>query len=101
MFNRFGTTAEMVIETISENGKEVVLAIDAKGLYMTTPAYVGRPLADRNRYGGDRADVPGRLAALGLDAKALAARHQHLVRVETVATKKVNPLKASKRGAKG
>ena len=58
-------------------------------------------MADRNRYSAARAEVPGRLAALGLNAEALAAQNGHRVQVEAAVTKKVNPLKASKRGAKG
>ena len=101
MYNRFGTTQEMMIQTVQENGTEAVLAIDSRGLYLTTAQFVGRPIADRNRYSGVRKDVPQRLAALGLDVDALMAANQHRIQVETASTKKVNPLKASKRGSKG
>ena len=54
MYNRFGTTQEMMIQTVQENGTEAVLAIDSRGLYLTTAQFVGRPIADRNRYSGVR-----------------------------------------------
>ena len=101
MYNRFGTTQEMMIQTVQENGTEAVLAIDSRGLYLTTAQFVGRPIADRNRYSGVRNEVPQRLAALGLDVEALVTANQHRIQVETVSAKKVNPLKASKRGSKG
>ena len=101
MANRFATTQDMAIQSVRENGKDLVLAIDSRGLYLTTAQYVGRPIADRNRYSGARQDADQRIAALGLDAVGLLAANQHRIQVETVAAKKVNPLKASKRGAKG
>ncbi|MCR4666790.1 MAG: hypothetical protein K5657_05800 [Desulfovibrio sp.] len=101
MYNRFGTTAEMVIQTVEENGKEYVLAIDSQGLYMTTPNYVGNPSADRNRFSQTRAATNERLQALGLDPVALWNDNQHRIQVASVETKKINPLKASKRGARG
>ena len=101
MFNRFGTTQDMIIQTVQENGEELVLAIDSRGLYLTSAQFVGRPIADRNRYSGARAGAEQRIAALGLDVPGLVAANQHRIQVETVAAKKVNPLKASKRGAKG
>lgn len=101
MFNRFGTTQEMMIQTVQENGEDFVLAIDSRGLYLTTAQFVGRPIADRNRYSGARSGAEQRIAALGLDMAGLVAANQHRIQVETVSAKKVNPLKASKRGAKG
>ena len=101
MFNRFGTTEEMMIQTVQENGSEAVLAIDSRGLYLTISQFVGRPIADRNRYSAARSTVPQRLAALGLNADDLWSANQHKIQVESVSTKKVNPLKASKRGSKG
>ena len=47
MYNRFGTTQEMMIQTVQENGAEAVLAIDSRGLYLTTAQFVGRPIAYR------------------------------------------------------
>lgn len=101
MFNRFGTTQEMMIQTVQENGDDFVLAIDNRGLYLTTAQFVGRPMADRNRYSGARTGAEQRIAALGFDVAGLVAANQHRIQVETVSAKKVNPLKASKRGAKG
>ena len=101
MFNRFGTTQEMMIQTVHEGEDEVVLAIDSRSLYLTSAQFVGRPIADRNRYSAARQGAEQRIAALGLDAPGLLAANQHCIQVETVSAKKVNPLKASKRGAKG
>ena len=68
MNNRFGTTSNMIIQTVQEKEGCACLAIDEKGLYLTSPAYVDRPLADPNRYAGNRKDVAARLNALSLDA---------------------------------
>ena len=54
MNNRFGTTSDMIIQTVQEKEGCACLAIDEKGLYLTSPAYVDRPLADPNRYAGIR-----------------------------------------------
>ena len=78
-----------------------MLAIDSRGLYLTTAQLVGRPIADRNRYSGARTVAEQRIAAMGLDVAGLVAANQHRIQVEAVSAKKVNPLKASKRGAKG
>ncbi len=102
MATRFGTTPEMIIQSIEENDTTFLLAIDSTGLYMTTHNYVGKHLADRNRYSNAaRQDVAARLDALGLNAEELWKSNQHLIQSETASTKKVNPLKASKRGSKG
>lgn len=103
MINRFGSSSDMVIQTVEENGAAFVLAIDERGLYLTTAGYLDRNLADPHRFAAARADVPGRLTALGLDAPALLEANRHRVnRVgEGEAKKKLNPLKASKRGVKG
>ena len=45
MNNRFGTTSDMIIQTVQEKEGCACLAIDEKGLYLTSPAYVDRPLA--------------------------------------------------------
>ena len=47
MNNRFGTTSDMIIQTVQEKEGCACLAIDEKGLYLTSPEYVDRPLADR------------------------------------------------------
>lgn len=102
MANRFGSTSDMVIRPVEEHGATLLLAIDERGLYLTSRTYVDRNVADPNRYTAARATVPARLAALALDAAALAAAHQHLVQRpgEGSVQKKVNPLKASKRSMK-
>ena len=64
MNNRFGTTSDMIIQTVQEKEGCACLAIDEKGLYLTSPEYVDRPLADPNRYAGNRKDVAARLDAL-------------------------------------
>lgn len=47
MNNRFGTTSDMIIQTVQEKEGCACLAIDEKGLYLTSPAYVDRPLPIR------------------------------------------------------
>lgn len=101
MFNRFGTTQEMVIQTVEENNTPFLLAIDSVGLYMTTHNYVGKNFADRNRYSVLRQSVNERLSALGLNPEELWSGNQYRIQSESVSAKKVNPLKASKRGSKG
>lgn len=103
MINRFGSSSDMVIQTVEENGAVLVLAIDEKGLYLTTERYLDRNLADPHRFAAARTDVAGRLTALGLDAAALLDGNRHKVNRmgEGEAKKKLNPLKASKRGVKG
>ena len=73
MANRFGSTSDMVIRPVEEHGATLLLAIDERGLYLTSRTYVDRNVADPNRYTAARATVPARLAALALDAAALAA----------------------------
>ena len=80
MFNRFGTTQEMMIQTVQENGEDIVLAIDSRGLYLTAAQFVGRPIADRNRYSTSRQGAEQRIAVLGLDVAGLLAANQHLFR---------------------
>ncbi len=101
-YNRFGTTADMVIQPVQENGQELLLAIDDKGLYLTSAVYVDKGKADVNRY-SNRAQVVERVKALGLDPVALVADNQSKIHKagEGEAKKKVNPLKASKRSMKG
>ncbi len=102
MISRFGSTSAMVVQQVEEGGKTYFLAIDEKGLYLTTARYLDRNLADPHRFTAARANTAARLAALRLDAAALTAAHQHLVRKagEGEPRKKINPLKASKRGVK-
>ena len=97
MNNRFGTTSDMIIQTVQEKEGCACLAIDEKGLYLTSPAYV-----DPNRYAGNRKDVAARLNALSLDADSLLEQNRHRIpKITGESKKKVNPLKASKRSMKG
>ena len=101
MMNRFGTTEDMVIQTVEESGKNFAVAIDGKGLYLNTQDRLNSQLADPNRFASNRATVAERLAALGLDPVQLTSDNQHRIKVDTgAAAKKVNPLKASKRAMK-
>ena len=52
MDNRFGTTSGMVIQTVMENGQALCLAIDERGLYLTSARYLDKNLADPHRYSG-------------------------------------------------
>lgn len=99
--NQFGTTPEMVIEEIDDHGFKRIMAIDDKGLYLTSPEKVGRRVADVNRYGVDRTEFKMILESLGYDTAAIFEENRHRVAAqeEYVPTeKKVNPIKASKRG---
>lgn len=69
MDNRFGTTSGMVIQTVMENGQEFCLAIDERGLYLTSARYLDRNLADPHRYSGSRATTRARLLALDLGSR--------------------------------
>ena len=101
MLNRFGTTSDMVIQTVEENGRTLHLAIDESGLYLTTKDRLDSQFADKNRQPAAREGIAERLKALGLNPEELAAANQHLIKKATAEpAKKVNPLKASKRGAK-
>lgn len=98
--NRFGTTSDMIIQEVVENGETLLMAIDAKGLYLTTQDRVGNGLADANRYGCDRFVIADRLENLGFSPVELFEEHKD--KIQTVGLdankKKLNPLKASKRG---
>ena len=97
--NRFGTTSEMIIQEVQEGDQTFLLAIDAKGLYLTTQDRVDRKIADLNRYGIPREDFNQRLEALGFSPVDLFEEHKDKIVVVTQTTKKmINPLKASKRG---
>lgn len=97
MKNRFGTTSAMIIQSLEGVPGPSLLAIDARGLYLTTSTFVDRPLADPNRYSAARHDVPARLAALDMDAASLFDANAHRIQETVQETRKVNPLKASKR----
>lgn len=100
MENRYGTTQDMIIQEVENNGVAQLLAIDSKGLYLTTRDRVGGMVADANRYGVSREAVNRQLEALGLDPLALFNANRHLIRTETDSGKggkSLNPIKASKR----
>ena len=100
MENRYGTTQEMIIQEVDNNGIPQLLAIDSKGLYLTTPDRVGGVVADVNRYGVSRDEIHRQLEALGLDPLAVFNANRHRIRTEAASAKtgkSVNPIKASKR----
>lgn len=73
-----------------------------RGLYLTSARYLDRNLAAPHRYSGSRATTKARLLALDLDPVRLAEANAHRIPVYTdEAKKKINPIKASKRGLKG
>ena len=102
MIKRFGSTSDMIIQSVEENGVQYFLAIDEKGLCLATQKYLDSDLADPNRYSSLRVGLPVRLAALQLDAAALAGANHHRVKKigEGDAKKKINLLKTSKCGMK-
>ncbi len=100
MTNRFGTNDDMIIQDVVENGTIYALAIDSRGLYLTTRDKLNTRMADVNRFACDRSAVAARLSALGLNPAQLASDNQHKIKTTEVSEKKVNPLKASKRAMK-
>lgn len=96
--NRFGTTSDMIIQEVQEGDAAFLLAIDAKGLYFTTPDRVDTKLADLNRYAVDREVFVERLEKMGFSPYDLFEEHKGKIQQVTQTTKKINPLKASKRG---
>ncbi|MEH0020542.1 MAG: hypothetical protein V6Z89_12860 [Desulfobacter sp.] len=99
MENRYGTTADMVIQEVDLGGISRLIAIDNKGLYLTTPDRVDRMVADVNRYGVSRKEVNRQLEQQGLDPFELFNANKYRVRTGTdgVKGKALNPIKASKR----
>ena len=98
--NRYGTTAEMVIQEIDDHGIKRLLAIDAKGLYLTSPGMVNKNLADVNRYGNNRMACITKLEEMGYDPNEIHEENKHLISAGTgrqSSAKKLNPIKASKR----
>lgn len=96
--NRFGTTSDMIIQEVQENDQDYLLAIDIKGLYLTTQDRVDTGLADLNRYAVNRTDFWNRLEVLGFSPEDLFEEHKDKIKVVSQTVKKINPLKASKRG---
>lgn len=104
MDNRYGTTSDMIIREIDDDGASKLIAIDRNGLYLTTRSQVDRRLADVNRYGVSRALANQRLDELGIDPHQLFEENKHLIKSEIEGKSRekfLNPIKASKRGARG
>nr|WP_320017004.1 hypothetical protein [uncultured Desulfobacter sp.] len=99
MENRYGTTSDMIVQEVENNGITQLIAIDSKGLYLTTQDRVDRILADPNRYGVPRQKVNQTLEDLGLDPLQLFNANRHLIKTDTgqAKGKALNPIKASKR----
>ena len=99
--NRFGTTADMIIQEVEFNGEKKLLAIDNKGLYLTDQSRVNKKQADINRYGVDRRVFWDLLEENGFETVELFEENKHLIKTVTAGkSKMVNPLKASKRSMK-
>ena len=79
MNNRFGTTSDMIIQTVQEKKDALASPLMKKRAVPDLAGYVDRPLADPNRYAGNRKDVAARLNALGLDAGSLLEQNQHRI----------------------
>lgn len=102
MFNRFGTDSDMIIQTVEEKGNTLYLAIDVKGLYLTTQDKIDTGLADNNRYASNREVMHARITELGLCPDELISANKHRIQTESgLPVQKINPLKASKRQARG
>lgn len=101
MENRYGTTSDMIVQEVENNGITQLIAIDSKGLYLTTQDRVDRMLADTNRYGVPRQKVNQALEELGLDPFQIFNANRHLIKTGSGQTKgkALNPIKASKRRA--
>lgn len=100
MITRFGTSQEMLLQAVEENGLALQLAIDSRGLYLTEDKYLGRNVADPNRC-THRVLMEERIKALGIDYKEMFETNKHLIQqMPMEKSKKVNPLKASKRSMK-
>ena len=99
MENRYGTTQDMIIQEVENNGTNQLLAIDSKGLYLTTPDRIGGMVADVNRYGVAREKIHALLQTLGINPEETFNANRHLIKTETGAGKgrALNPIKASKR----
>lgn len=96
--NRFGTTKDMVIQEIEEGNNSFFVVIDSNGLYFTTKERVDSGLADTNRYAADRTNFIDRLEKLGFSPIEMFEANSDKIKLATTKTKKLNPLKASKRG---
>ncbi len=100
MITRFGTASSMIIQNVQENDKELALAIDQRGLYLTQVKYLDKNLADPNRV-SNRQPMQARIEALGLDYQEVFDSNKHLIQdLPKEKAAKINPLKASKRSMK-
>lgn len=100
MVNRYGTTSDMILQEVEDNGTTRLVAIDSEGVYLTTPNRVDSQLADIHRYGISRTESYRQMQDLGLDPHELFNANRHLIKevvFDRQAGKAVNPLKASKR----
>lgn len=98
--NRFGTGSDMIIEKFTTDEELKLIAIDTKGLYITTSEMVDKNIADVNRYGVNRDEFIGVLVELGFDPLKLYEDHKHMIDNNqdiNIKGKKLNPIKASKR----
>lgn len=102
MYTRFGTTEEMVIQTVEENNATFLLAIDSTGLYMTTPNYWA------NRLPTPTVTAPrARMLTRGCKRhwdwtpKNCGPTTRILSRAKPCPPRRSTWLKASKRGSKG
>lgn len=96
--NRFGTTEDMIIQEVTEGDASFLVAIDSNGLYFTTPDRVDNGMADTNRYAMDRTVFLNRLEKLGFSPIELFESNRDKIKIVSNSAKKLNPLKASKRG---
>lgn len=55
--NMFGTSEDMVVNRLNEEGQSIVVAKDDRGYYLTEEVFVGAVFADPNRF-SDRKEVP-------------------------------------------
>ena len=77
--NFLGTTRDMVIDCIEVNGRLKAIAIDARGLYITSPDQIGKPATDENRGRAERHHDIRQLARLGIDTRALFEQNRHRI----------------------
>ena len=75
----FGTTREMVIDQIEICGALKAIAIDARGLYLTTPDRVGKSQTDTNRSKAERHHYIRDLVRMGIDTRALFEENRHRI----------------------
>lgn len=102
--NRCGTRKEYVVQPVELAGEEKFIAFDDKGVYITEARHIDSGIADINRYGRDRDVFIEQLETAGVDMDEVTTKIDEIIAnmpADTGKKKKVNPLKASKRGARG